>query len=86
MGLVGVVIRGALVSIVVLFVGPWPRAVIFGLWTLLLIWIEFHNQMGQWPQHVHPACVIGGLDSLSHPTKLSPQRKCGKICDNPGVP
>ena len=46
MGLVGIVIRGALVSIVVLYVGPWPRAVIFCLWTYLPVWIEFHNSNG----------------------------------------
>ena len=43
MGLVGVVKMGTLASIVVLFVGPLPRAPKFCLWTLLHIWMEFHN-------------------------------------------
>ena len=46
MGLVGVIKMGALASIVVLFVGPLPRAVKFCLWTLLLVWMEFHNSDG----------------------------------------
>ena len=45
MGL-GVVKVGLLASVVVLFVGPLPRAIGFWLWTLLCVWMQFHNSDG----------------------------------------
>ena len=42
------------------------------------------DQLGQWPQHEHPACVKGELDFPSHPTKLGPQKKYSRICGSPG--
>ena len=85
MGLVGAVIWGVLASTAVLYERSWPRAIticgpcsLFGLCSTI--------QMGQWPQHVHPTCVIGGWGFPSHLAKLSPLMRYDKIFDDPGVP
>ena len=46
MGLVEVVIRGVLESMVVLLEGPCPWTGILCLWTLFLVLIEFHKSFG----------------------------------------
>ena len=84
MGLVGVVIRGMLVSIVVLFWGHGQELLYLVCGPCFLFQSSSTIKMDQWPQHAHPTCVMG--DWISHPTKQSPQRKCGKIFDSPGVP
>ena len=43
------------------------------------------GQSGQWPQHEHPACMIGESDFPSHPTKPGPQRKYDRIYGSPGA-
>ena len=73
MGLVAVVKIGALASIVVLFEGPLPRAVEFHLWTLLNVWIEFHNSEGSivsmYMSRMHKRGL--GFPFLSNQTKPS---------------
>ena len=72
-GLVGVIKKGALASIVVLFVGPLPRAVKFCLWALLLVWMEFQNSEGP----IAPTCMSSmcergmGFPFLSSQTRPS---------------
>ena len=46
MGLLGIIKMGTLALIEVLFMGPLPRAGKFCLWTLLHVWMEFHNSEG----------------------------------------
>ena len=80
------VIRGVLESMVVLLVGLCPWIGILCLLTLFPVWIESTDQSGQWPQHEHPVCVKGESDFPSHPIKLGPQKKYGRICGSSGVP
>ena len=73
-------------SIVVPFEGPQPRAISFFLWTLLLVWIEFHNSDRSMASTCAPNECDRGWGFPSHLTKLSPLMRCDKIFDNPGVP
>ena len=72
-GLVRVIKMGAFASIDVLFVGPLPRAGKFRLWTLLCVWMEFHNSEGSIASMcVSSICKRGmGFPFLSSQTKPS---------------
>ena len=78
MGVVGVNKTGALASIDVLFVGPLPRAGKFFLWTLLHVWMEFHNSEGSIASMCMSSMHEGGWDFPSCPARLNPLGRCYK--------
>ena len=60
-GHVGVIKMGTLASIEVLFMGPLPRTGKFCLWTLLYVWMEFHNSEGSIASTCMSSMCEGGM-------------------------